>query len=345
MKIFHRGLFLFFLLLLIPLTLNAQKVGLLPFKSAGVYSSIATGVTDLLSGDLENYGMSVVSPAEMERVVGKELECYDKECAAEAGFKARLEKVIFGSITKLGEKYVIKASMVSVATRTITFSERVSAASAEDIEIAVSRLAKAIATGKRVEETAEIGKITEEEVYRGKRRKKAFLSTGLGFGMTFPFGGYADAGNLQTWEGRTWYETPRAAGELYYAYSFSSNFADPFDTTSTARVFETTLGISLLYFFSPGDISPYAGGGLYYKSLMIDSPTEALGYEMGIGFEGGGGIVVFRTYDFRLLLDVRYTIDLNDYGVYEGPHHGLKASVNILYKGFGGCCGMGGGCL
>ncbi|TET19576.1 MAG: hypothetical protein E3J78_05340 [Candidatus Cloacimonadota bacterium] len=66
----------------------------------------------------------------------------------------------------------------------------------------------------------------------------------------------------------------------------------------------------------------------------------------GLGLNLNAGVIAFRTYDFRIVLDTQSSLNLANLGdEVGGPHHLLKISFGITYKSSGGGCGgMGGGC-
>ncbi len=327
-------LFLLFYFLIGPIVLNAKNIGVLPLKPVGIEINITEAVHQLLGSELSSYGYTVLLPDEIEEKLGKKIQCYNKECAAEIGTQMGLEKVIFGSLTKIGEKHIISAVVVESQSGNIVFSDKVTSQTAEDLDVCISRLAKSIEYGKEVEKTVEVGKIMESEVEMGAKRKKAFFSSGVGFGMGTPAVGYGDTdnGTINYFEWKGWYETPKFAAEV--AWYFGSGIGD-------SDIGEWALGISFLYFMNTTDFSPFLSFGLARKSITLGFYD----YSDGLALEAGAGIVVFRTYDFRLVLDGKLSTSFFDVEDAEGPHSSIKIGINLLYKREkgGGCLG-GGGC-
>jgi hypothetical protein len=96
---------IFVLVVMVPVLLNGAKVGVLHLKSVGVASETAEAVAQLLANELANLGHKVLNPDAVDAAVGEVLQCYEANCAAEAGFKAQVERMIFGSVSRFGEKY------------------------------------------------------------------------------------------------------------------------------------------------------------------------------------------------------------------------------------------------
>ncbi|HEC79228.1 MAG TPA: hypothetical protein ENI34_08830 [candidate division WOR-3 bacterium] len=332
----------------IPIAMFAAEVGVLNFKAGVMEKETAQAIAALIASELTSYGHNVKNPDAMNAAVGEEIKCYESGCAAEVGFKAGVERVIFGSVSKFGEKYIVQASVVKVATRQTIWSGSLSAATAEELDIVAKRIAKAIAEGKKVEAGVEIGTITEEERTLEARRKKSFYATGGNFGYTLPLGGYADATSLMGFTWINWYETPNFAVAFNGIYHWSLGAATWEQNESV--VIEYGGDICFYYMFSKSDISPYLGGGVGPRFLMLTAGFYSSGANFGMSFNGGGGIVLLRTYDFHVIADARYIINIADLPDFQGPHHGFDFGLGVVYRprkkqgcGGGGC--MGGGCF
>lgn len=338
------------MILALPFTGHATKYGILHLKSVGVSYATTEAVANLLAGDLTSLGHTVLNPEAMDDATGTIIECYQTACAADAGAVAEVERVIYGSLSTLGEKHIVQVSVVNVATREVVWAGSLAAKTAEDLDTVVKRLAKSISEGKKAEETVEVGLITEEEEKEPLRRR-VFHTTGIKVGVIKPLGGYADAGMLFLSGAQYWYEMPNLAVEVaaYYAWTGSLGF----DLEGNAAEFVAP-EISILYMTSKGDISPYFGGGfgLGWITLQPEGDFD-LGTAIGPAFNAGCGVVFFRTYDLKITADIRYRINFAQVSAiidqdnrFEGPHHGITFSIGLSYrprpKGCGGC---GGGCL
>jgi hypothetical protein len=362
----YKAFFLVVLCVLLPYLLAAETMAVLDFKSIGVDEALVDATVTLLRSDIASYKKyTLIEKDKIEKMLGGPTDCADKDCAAEIGDKINAEKVVYGTVSKLGEKYVIAASIVDVASKKLVFQDRISATSAEDLDIVSKRLAKAIVTGKSVEKTAEVGAVIEEET-KEPRRRRSFYTVGGKFGWGFPIGSdsYGGTNALMGGDFLYWYETQNVIVEFSFgAYMTPMTTSVSFmeDTTiqeeATIHAMEATYAqLSLLYLFSKQDICPYAGGGIGMKNLWVtqdnpgffDSYTESA---FGMGLTVNGGIIAFRTYDFRVFLDASYSLNLANLERFGGPHHAFKICVGFTYKkemGGGGCggggCG-GGGCL
>jgi len=132
------------LFLFLPGILSAEEIGILPFRTAGVESYIAEDFYDLLECELNYFDHKVVSPYEIEDYLRGRVECYNKDYAADYGRSLGLEKVIFGSITKLDDKYVISATVVESRTGEELLIDKITLESEEYLDAYVYSLAEAI---------------------------------------------------------------------------------------------------------------------------------------------------------------------------------------------------------
>lgn len=128
------------LFLFSPGNLSAEEIGILPFRTIGVESYVEDAVYEFLEDELAYYDHRVVSPYEIEDYLGHRVICYNKDYAADYGRSLGLEKVIFGSITRFGEKYVISATVVRSRTGEILLSDRITAGTEDELDVCVYRL-------------------------------------------------------------------------------------------------------------------------------------------------------------------------------------------------------------
>jgi hypothetical protein len=321
---------------LIPFTANAAKYGVLHLKPVGVSYATTETVASLLASDLTSYGHTVLNPDAMDAAANDILACYESKCAADAGALADVERVIFGSVSTLGEKHIVQVSVVNVATREVIWAGSLAAKTAEDLDTVVKRLAKSISEGKTAEETIEVELVTAEEEKEPMRRR-VFHTVGTTAGMVVPLDGYGGAGTLYNLGWLYWYETPRLVAEVAGYFTFPGDIEN-----GTALEF-CPVEFSLLYMLSKKDISPYFGGGIGFGWLTVESdePYSYAETAYGMTLNAGGGLVFMRTYDIRFVLDARYHINLANMPNVDGPHHGIKFSLGLTYRPRFGCFGCG----
>jgi hypothetical protein len=132
------------LFLFLPGNLSAEEIGILPFRTTGVESYTEDAFYQLLEDELAYYDHRVVSPYEIEHYLGGRVISYNKDYAADYGSSLGLEEVIFGSITRLGEKYVISVEVVKSRTGEVLLSDKTTLENEDYLEAYVYSLAEAI---------------------------------------------------------------------------------------------------------------------------------------------------------------------------------------------------------
>jgi hypothetical protein len=80
-----------------------------------------------------------------------------------------------------------------------------------------------------------------------------------------------------------------------------------------------SLNVGFLYLLSPKDFSPYVGAGIGFHGVSHEPPYDPYSYNEGNTTSDGiellfkGGLLAFRTYDFRIVATAEYSVTFNDY--------------------------------
>lgn len=294
-----------FLSLCISFSICAQeRLAVLPLTGSGVDVSTQETTHMLLVSEISKLKKyEVISKSEIDALVW-DRGCAESACAIEIGKQANAQKVVFGSLNKLGEKIILQFNLVDVSTNETLLSDDLSAMRVEDLDQVVKRVAVSIVQQIPVAKTVEVGLVTEQESQEAKTRK-ANSSWGIAFGYLYPQKGYDDEDQIFVWDFRSIYEMRHIAVDA--VMGFRQGFA---------------LNVGILYVPSLKDFSPFVGAGIGFHGVshkqFHDNPIY---YEYGEnektsdGFELllKGGLLAFRTYDFRVVATVEYSMTFNDY--------------------------------
>lgn len=339
------ALVFFSLLAAVPQTVQSQQrvtVVVFDAQSIGVDEATVLATSQLLRNDLAATGkFSVMEEGEVERALGEKSRCYDSQCAAEFGQRLGVDKAIVGSLSRLGEKIVVELRLVDVASAKVEFSDRMASSTVEDLDTVIKRLAKGLATGKTTEETAAIGIIAEQETWEPRRRKN-FFTVGGKVGYLFPSGdSWGRTDKLLCLDWVTWYETPTFVVESLVGWRYQVN--------EDKGAYDFPIEFSMFYIPGKSDFTPYLGGGLgihwvaakRWEDDHWDNENEQI-TNNGLALNLGGGLIGFRTYDFRIEVDLRYTIvfaKLNG----QDTQSGISLTFGVTHprkedRGPRGCC-------
>lgn len=280
------------------------------FQGVGVTDDLIDAAMMLFSGSLVEEG--TYQPVSATDVLGY-VECYEAACAATHGREAGFDKAIVGSLTRLGDKIIVRVQLVDTRDGAVIVSEKGTSDTEEDLDVVLSRLAKSITTGKEFDRTVEVGTVTEKEASESKRRKSD-SSKGLRVGFLWPtndsFGNNVD--RLIALDFAYQYDMP----DFFLMGRSGLRWGDE-------SVDVCFLDVKIGRYLGRGDFTPFLNGGLgvhYIRGKGTFSVTDAQGTRIetwddgsyGLVFLGGAGVTAFRTYNFQFQIDVDYFVMLDE---------------------------------
>jgi hypothetical protein len=288
----------------------SEKVLLLRFQGTGVDEELISAVTTLFQGALNEEGKyQAVSTAE---ALG-ETEYYDQANAATMAQEAGLGKAVTGSLTRLGSKIIVRVQLMNTEDGAVLFSDDAVSQTEDDLDVVLTRLAKSMTTGKKMESTAEVGLITEKE-FDQVRRRESFSSKSFSVGFLWPTDGtMGGADRLVVLDFAYQYDT----SDFFLTGRSGLRWGGDTGTDGGKAYDINFLEVKIGRHLNRSDFSPFLSGGIgiHYTKETIRVQTVHNTYEQdqggtGLILLGGGGITAFRTYNFHFKLDVDYFIIL-----------------------------------
>ena len=280
----------------------------LPFRTIGVSDTTATVARDLLEGELESEGLSLVERVEVLRLPSGPQGCDEIECATALARERGASQVVFGSLSRLGEKIIVHARALRVGDAAPYYTDQLSALTEEDLDTVMRRIAEGIAAGRGNSDQATIESVTREET-KTPRRRAGRSGIGLRAGAIFPDGDSYSGERLTS---------------LRLVYKFEGR---DFLIESTAllgmawgggAVEWMPLDVFAGRMFGKGDVSGYIGGGLGIRSVHVEWDVACAQGDYGycdttdsesattLSADIGGGLIAFRTYSYQIVVDLRY---------------------------------------
>ena len=277
-----------------------ERMAVLPFRGMGVEISDEETTYLLLLWEIERWNKYEIVPASHIRQALGDLACSEITCAVDIGKQVNAGNVVFGSLNKLGEKIIMQYTLAKVSSGKIILSDDASVLHVEDLDQVIKRVAASIVQQIPFARTVEVGLVTAQESQEPNTRK-AQLNAGIAFGYLYPENGYGNKDRVFTWDFKSIYETR------------------DFAVTGLLGIRNgVALNIGGMYLFSRRDFSPFVGGGLGFHWVLHE--FDESGYRLegekrsdGIEMLVSGGLLAFRTYDFRVLLNIDYSLTFNDY--------------------------------
>ncbi len=271
------------------------------------------------------------------RFVSSPQDCGDAACARDAGAKVGADVAVFGRISQLGRKMIATLTAVDVGGGAVLGTQRMSVTAVEDLEAVAARMAAAIVEGRSVDDTAELGAITQDE-QRPDRRRGGHTGPVMRIGGVMPFADGWRAGIGMMADLGYWFEGRDIAIEGRFGYRGTPG-ADEMESSYHA------LNVDVLahYMLGRGDVAPFLGlgGGLRVmeetrvrttsvgKVVRLTGQVEEHDEAVAGGAVARAGVMLFRTYTTRVVLTL-------DYDVAFGQLHGvwpqsLQGSIGVVF--------------
>jgi hypothetical protein len=284
---------------------SSGKIAVLPFEAVGVEEMTIQSAESLLKMEIEKIKTGdLVSEKQVDEALG-EAFCAEIPCAIEIGNKLGVEEIVMVKLIALGEKVIAEYKLIGVAEQKVLVLDQATAATIEDLDVTMKRIAASITRKQSAEKTAEVGLITEKET-ETPRRRSARKFAGFSFGYLYPQNGYDDSDRSFSMDFRTGAEINNSAFGMQLAVR--KGFA---------------MNIFASYLTTKKDFCPYFGGAFGFHWVSHDSYYNN-SYEYGNsepeekkedGFEltANTGLLAFRTYNVQIIMNLAYAYTLNDY--------------------------------
>ncbi len=292
----------------------AAQTLVLPLRTIGVNDTTASVVGDLLGGELESRGVAILAASRAADLPRAEAACDDAACAAAAATSLGASQVVYGSLSRLGDKIILRIRALRAGETTPFYMDQLTATSVEDLDAVARRAADGLAAGRSNADRATIETVTSAETFEPRRRANR-RGVGLRAGFLFPandsYGGNDRLTSMRLafkYESRDYFiETTPFLGLTWSGGTADWTILDLFG----GRIFGT------------GDVAGYAGVGLgvhsvrvereYARSAMFPFGTSVEQSETTLTTDLGVGFIALRTYDLSIIVDLRYHAVLADF--------------------------------
>ncbi len=300
--------------LLPALAAGEESLLLVPFQSIGVDSIPLQTAYRLLEQELDN--------ARHWRVVVPDADSVERMSVARnalirLGRDWQCDKVVSVQFNRLEEKIIVSYRYLDVRTDSIILADQAIALNADDFDVIMHRIAQSIIVRKQFSRSAELGSITEGET-REIRTRQALLYGGVDFGYLYPQSGFD--GDMSRSFSLDFISTYENHGHLIYGL------------LGIRKGFIMNLGYT--YMLAGGkDFSPYLGGGVGFHWIGHNSWDDTKQEEItgrGDGFEimAKTGMMLFRTYNFRVLINLDLAYTMNDF-----DDQSIVLTIGLLHAG------------
>lgn len=290
----------------------------LPFRTVGVSDTTAAVSLDILTHELRKSGVQILNTRALESGFPAGTDgCDDPSCAAALGRDHGADQIVYGSLSRLGDKILVQVECVRAGESEPFYADRLSALTEEDLDTVLLRVSQGIVTRRPNSDRATIDSVTQDETLEPARRA-ARRGIGVRGGVLFPAdNSYGD----------------KRLTDLRLVYKFETRQFMIETTTllgftwGSGTVEWTLLDVFAAKVFGTEDISPYVGGGLGIRTLNVERrgpssagypyPTTQSQDATTVSADVGVGVMALRTYEYTVMIELRYHYvfeDFNDLG-------------------------------
>jgi hypothetical protein len=314
----------------------------LPFQTVGVDEETATVAAALLREDLQALGVSIV-PASSSSALLSGTE--DPVAAADAARGAGADRVVYGTLSRLGGKIICRVHALKVGENAPFFNDQLNSLTIEDLDVVMQRFAEAIATERPTVGEPSVDTVTREET-RKPRTQASRRGIGMRAGFLWPagdsYGGVERMTSIRIpykYETRDYLlETTMLTG---LAWGGKDATGDYWGVSENHAIDWTILDLYGAKIFGRSNRATYVGAGLGIHSARVERRVECSypGYpndrcyesreeaQTTLTADGGVGLLLLRTYDFQIVIDLRYHVTFSNYDRVGGKGaHGIALS-------------------
>lgn len=294
--------FLLALLLCLPMLLEAARIGIAPFSGAALTEDEARVSRNLLIHELQKQ-----RPKDLVSALREDswlIDCPLLELIDEAR-DLGMEQLVLLSADRLGGKMILQLRLLDVISEENLLADSMPLMALEDLDMAMRRCAEAIARRKPLRDLATVGEVMEDEGL-STRTRKALRKSSFQAGYLWPVGDSFDKQKRR----------------------FTGSFSTGIEERNFAAGFMASWRegpAALLYtdwLIRPQDVCPFIGaaGGFHWarhdKIKDKDTPqerTDGHRYDDGFHLALRGGVLLYRTYGFQMVIQTEYAMTFNDY--------------------------------
>jgi len=340
----RRALCLLVAFVALPSFAAASPTLVLPLRSIGVDDQTIVVTRDLLAGSLGDLGVEVVTPDPLLAPLPMgSAACDAPDCAAALGRQHGAGEVVYGSMSRLGAKFIVRLNVVRVDDTAPYYRDQLTSTSEEDLDTVMRRFAEGIASGRPNSDRATVESVIQAETIEPTRRATR-AGFGVRAGFLFPVGNsFGDDHPLTS-----------------ILAAFKTELGDYMIETTPLIGFNwgdgnldwTMLDVSAVRLFGKSDMTGFAGFGVgvhtvtvarnqVYTQTYPGTPPYTYSYTSRNQqtrtvptldlIVGGMGL---RTYDMSLILELRLHIVFATFDVLDDERaNGLRLTFGTSRSG------------
>jgi hypothetical protein len=277
-------------LALVPALANAERVALLPATGSNVHAEHLVAATDVFRAHLERTGRFQVAIVPSPAPEGVEASFAQ---AAEVARTAGADLAVTLRVSRLGANAHVRMGAYR-PDGSVAHVDELVAATPDDLDPVLQRLAKGFAEGRPARTVAEVDTVTQKEAEAYKKMQATnVFGLRLGGAMIMNRAGADEDSGTAAGLGIFW---------LYDARSYLADVGLDYFGGEGGHLF--SIGLGAYYPFSRGNTSPYLGGGLAYSFVETGGDGGS-----GLALRAGGGVLFGRLSNVQIRADISFWIN------------------------------------
>lgn len=273
---------------------QAARVGVAPFSGAALSPDEARVARSLLVHDLQK-----ARPADLVMELRPEplmAQAPVLELMQEAR-GAGVDELVLISTDRLGGKLMLQLRLLETQGEQNLLTDALPVAAVEDLDVAMERVAEAIAQRQPVAESRQVGKVLENEGLN-TRRRTAIRQTTLQAGYLWPIGQDGDSG-----QGRKFTASMSSGME---ERNFDAGYSLAWRNGPALLLYSDWL-------MQSRDLCPFVGGAAGFHWSRFKESSGDYDLDDGLHTSARAGLILYRTYQFQIVLQTEYAVTWNDH--------------------------------
>jgi len=195
-----------------------ETILVLPFRAIGVGDTTVAAVRAILSGELELRGFTPVSPVAEVAPPSAEGGCDQMDCALLEAERAGADRVVYGTLSRLGEKITVRAHAARAGELSPYLRDQLTATAEGDLPFLIEDVADGVASGE-----ATAGRTSAAPT--GARAPRLGFAGGIVFPMSDAYNRASHLTSLRLYLRQKWGRTFLEMGVPVAGIAWSGDFA------------------------------------------------------------------------------------------------------------------------
>lgn len=155
---------------------NKMRIAVMDFQADGIPGATARRVSELIRTEMVNVGeVMIIERNQMDKILKEQgiqqMGCTDASCAVQIGQMLSVNKILIGTVMKMGTKIIINGRIVDVEKGSINFAAKQEAMTEDDLPNAVTDFTRKLTARMQSKEFKTVFKTEEKKAVKDEEKK------------------------------------------------------------------------------------------------------------------------------------------------------------------------------